>query len=859
AIDADGSEGETIFETLTSSARGEHPIGAMGRHVTTALLVASRPDGWAFIERLLLAAQREEGLRQVILETVDEAHPEAFRRLLGLILDQDLIRFSATIRAADVWFGFGWDVDNARAVREALTEVRGLLDDPRARHAALAPHQGTAPEEAERASAPATATARAARKRDDDVAIVEARAAAQHVYLALWTVAFEDALAAVEAAGPLLGEADPLRRLAVVCLLDQLNLPQAQAALVPLLDDPDLRVALCAFRALHNVDATLAPDLFERYERLLARLDDNQAPLESGLWPWLTLHIGAEGVADALLRVLGERSPTLLLPHLPRMGGWGKTATAKLLAALPEWDAPIREAFFRMAGDRSSYVRDEVLELIASRPITHQEALPLEGMLTRKSSETRRALLALLLKQTDDATLASAERLVGARNPLQRLAGLDLLRELATVGRAISRCQYAARGYQETRSALSADEQSLLTAVLDAGRSEQATPTLENVLGLIDPADRTPPVAPRRLPIRVDTPAARACLVLLDELIEQQRTTPVSAKGWHGSDEQLLGNMRWFPKPEDSLTAQEDQANLPLAELWLQWNRERPSASRDDDELELVRALLLLSGSRVSHDGASHSVAQGLGAALAEAPTILHLFADLTFASLDGTTLQTLWASEVASAIDTSGGRTGTAALAGQLRRRYLVAAVLAWLVRLREPSPAGTVDLLLDSLETSLALIPPRRLEEWIAAQAAPDARGYAHADPRGDASLGLLHQHLAQHLGAWTEVHHIRHWQLLQWLDQPLPGAPRRLPALEVVLRAQHAGAANEADILDHLVAPAAAQHRYYGQAVAHDLWLLSARTVHPLLEQYPVLQRLVPLLRDRILEIELARGEM
>jgi hypothetical protein len=137
-IDAGGTEGEAVFEILTASARGEHPIGAMGRHVTTGLLVASRPDGWALVERPLLAAQREEGLRQVILETIDEAHPEAFRRMLRLILDQDLIRFSATIRAADVWLGFYLTVDDTRFVRESLAEVLDVLTDQEARQRALA-------------------------------------------------------------------------------------------------------------------------------------------------------------------------------------------------------------------------------------------------------------------------------------------------------------------------------------------------------------------------------------------------------------------------------------------------------------------------------------------------------------------------------------------------------------------------------------------------------------------------------------------------------------------------------------------------------------------------------------------------
>src|SRR5262249_24919641 len=90
-LDAGGPEGEAVFQVLRESGNNQHEIGSMGRHVTRALLVASRPDGWEYIEKMLLAAQRQEGLRQVILESIDEAHPQAFRRMLRLILDQNLI------------------------------------------------------------------------------------------------------------------------------------------------------------------------------------------------------------------------------------------------------------------------------------------------------------------------------------------------------------------------------------------------------------------------------------------------------------------------------------------------------------------------------------------------------------------------------------------------------------------------------------------------------------------------------------------------------------------------------------------------------------------------------------------------
>jgi hypothetical protein len=138
AIDDGGTVGAEVFEILCASARGEHAIGAMGRHVTRALLCAARPDGWEFVEKLLLAAQREEGLRQVVLESVDEAHPQAFRRMLRLILDHDLARFSATVRAFDVWLGFQWDAVSAGVVRAGIEALLRMLDDPAARAAALA-------------------------------------------------------------------------------------------------------------------------------------------------------------------------------------------------------------------------------------------------------------------------------------------------------------------------------------------------------------------------------------------------------------------------------------------------------------------------------------------------------------------------------------------------------------------------------------------------------------------------------------------------------------------------------------------------------------------------------------------------
>jgi hypothetical protein len=67
AIDLGGERGAEIEQILRDSAAGTHEVGQFGRHVTAGLLCSTKTDNWEFMEKMLLAAQRQEGLRQVIL------------------------------------------------------------------------------------------------------------------------------------------------------------------------------------------------------------------------------------------------------------------------------------------------------------------------------------------------------------------------------------------------------------------------------------------------------------------------------------------------------------------------------------------------------------------------------------------------------------------------------------------------------------------------------------------------------------------------------------------------------------------------------------------------------------------------
>ena len=209
-----GKPGDVVFEILCQSIRNEHEIGGIGRHAIRALLMASRAEGWELVEKTLLAAQRQEGLRQVILETVDEAHPGAYLRMLRLIRDQELARFSAVVRAVNVWFGLNWDSVSVKVVNATIDRVIGFLEDLSSRDKAMLG--------------------------DDQDA----------VFLALWAVAFNDALAAIPLAANLLAHRKTEVRFVAALHLGHLPLPQSRAELRVALDDEDLRVADCALSGL---------------------------------------------------------------------------------------------------------------------------------------------------------------------------------------------------------------------------------------------------------------------------------------------------------------------------------------------------------------------------------------------------------------------------------------------------------------------------------------------------------------------------------------------------------------------------------------------------------------------------------
>lgn len=888
AIESGGDVGEEIFNTLLTCARGEHEIGAVGNHVTRALLIASRPDGWTFIENLLIAAQRQEGLRQTILETIDEAHPEAFRRMLRLILERDFLRFSATIRATDKWFGLGWDVSQKKIAEKALHVVLSCLEDANALESSL--------------------------KSEDP----------QEVYLALWAIAFDNALEAIAPATELLQHQRVEMRFVGAFLLNQLQLDPARQTLIPVLADPDLRVAAQAFYSI-SYDTSLAnTELFERIEAFLQRVPTPTKQLQPSIWDWMVLTLDRENIINSLFNLLGDRSPRILVPYLPEMGVWQRIEVIKLLAKQQTWDREVEEIFFAAASDRSLHCRKEIFKLLKDYSLTPEFLTRFEELLTRKGSDLRRGVLNLLLRQADEVTLSSAERLLGSSNAFKRAAGLELLDEMVRAKRSPQNCYVLIEAYRSQRAKRTATEDELLQKFSEP--SQQETPTPENGFGLFDPAQRTPaipPGFPDREVILV-TDAARNILRSLDDLIHEHRATPFRWKNWDGTEgeEQLLGNANWLGAPWqygeiDNLDA------LPLASVWQTWWEERPADLRDPDGMELPRAAVAIGNFEMmdffqdssfcrSHDFNGFGdrtpkwvkdckqrlVAQvdGLNYPMPIASLIgwlmfLYPPSHIVDFVLDAAQYSLAIIRETISQRITqpsaSNKLSGNEEVEGELDINLNLTSMLA---QMAMPSElVNQFALLENNLETMLPIEAYEsvmmNLQHGMTSQFSTNDTFDWRENGRLAAWLTLACHQYSINSNTWTQLQVERLWNLLRWVDEPIGTVPRWLPteqggfqilpiqdrtdggcvrrcrpSLTQLLRSFSAGVVTETDILDCLIGiQYGYRYRELSELTQRNRDRTESHYISTADPNYLYLMELVDRCRDRILEIECARGDL
>lgn len=808
AIDAGGKEGNEVFDILYQTVTREHPIGIMGDHVIKTLLGANREDGWQLMEKTLLAAQRQEGLRQSIVQNIDCAHPSAFVRMLRLILDKDLIRFSSVARSVNVWLGLMWDSVSAKVLTENVQAILKMVESAAERQKGLA------------SSEPET------------------------VYRALWASAFEDAAAAIPLAAKLLSAKSDEIRFVAALVLTMIGLKESEQANIVALEDSNLHVAMMAAVSSEglslNEDAEEAnfsgpledelptgPKVFEAYERLYNRLPEKPQKLKAIVWPWTERKVERSMIAGRLLNALGDLPPTRMLPYMKGLDVWEQRTIIELLAAQKKWDTLTRSTLFDLVGHASADVRSAAFGAIEKQTLKDDEWTKIESFLSRTAADLRNGCIQLILKGSDKEALASASRLATAGDRSKRLAGLEVYRRLAEGARCRKACQEQAAVYRSQQKKLTKEEETQLTAI---EQSDREVLSLKNGLGLFNPAARSKVVPPKKKKVTLITKAAIACIESLDALIHEHRTATVRIKTYRGYQDELLGEISSYSLPNIDLSKPlaPQKAKYPLMDIWEKWKANRPAKLKDKDGLELLRAKYLAT-----------------------------MLDDYRF---DSTRKWLKQPGNAKLAAETVGEIS-----IGKTKRLEIVEDVLTWLLLMEIPK--GCVDYLLDCTENSLACIPSETLKTSIPKPGEENSRRRYYYDDDDDERDWRNHQIYKFWLDAlqWfvgrTEIkltaqQKERIWNLERFHDEPCEGAARRRLEFTSLAEAFHSKLATRDDVLDALVGP------QYGYSQFGDLENLTSRPLskenQALLERDKRLVEMVDTIRNHVYEIEIARGE-
>ncbi len=121
-------------EVLTS----ENNVGILSYSLVCAIERSDNEEFHDLLLNLLKAAKLQEGLRQVIVESGDSYNMDFYLKLLKVIDEEGLLRYSSVRRAVQTWCGLGYDKIEDKDIATIFHSIRRYLEHPEERATAYA-------------------------------------------------------------------------------------------------------------------------------------------------------------------------------------------------------------------------------------------------------------------------------------------------------------------------------------------------------------------------------------------------------------------------------------------------------------------------------------------------------------------------------------------------------------------------------------------------------------------------------------------------------------------------------------------------------------------------------------------------
>ena len=557
AIQADDTIGRAVKKVIIDTIYGKDKIGKISRSIIKSLLLTDVHENHVVIEKLLLSAQRQEGLRQSILESLDETTLSAQKHMMQVVLDNDLLRFSSVVRALDVWCGMEWESAKISTLKRCLQLGFDFLTNPKTIDPAL--------------------------ESMDNL----------EIYMALWASACLDIKNTIPRIETVLKRKEAEKQATALFFLSHIGRPDTQTELaLPFLESENLLLTAFAFP---NVVSTEEEDKAKHLKILLdlwKRIEDKKYTVEGKVFNWTHHQLLREDVMRKALSFSEIGDFALLEPYFEKMEVYSRRDMAqRFLNPENELSQERRAFIFVVLADRAEWVRDIAFLVLKDIKLLPGEAINAENLLKRKGAELRKGVLNLLFRQEEKEVFESTERLLNSGKIQERLGGLDLLNQLYQKKMNPAQVQQLAEAYKQ-RKKLS-DKELIILSNLNPDNEEYSE---ENGFGIYDPKKMTlsPPPIDRlncgdisdakegdsRHPYDFDLARLAAILEEMLQLFEVNKNHEYEIEEWDKTmTKKLLGNSsinrrHQYSQTEKDLSPRDILEDFPLHEAWEKWYKE---------------------------------------------------------------------------------------------------------------------------------------------------------------------------------------------------------------------------------------------------------------------------------------------
>lgn len=453
-------------------------IGSVSQGLIKALLSSRSENAWKLVEQLLLAAQRQEGLRQTVLECLDESSLEAIPYFINVILENKLSRFSSVVRGLDVWAGLGWEAEKQRTVDVFLKHGLDFFQHPEKIAKAVKSTNNT------------------------------------EVYMALWVQGCLDIEKTIPYLHTLITTGSMEKQCLALHLASQLQAPEIELPLY-LAASESTHVQVWAFLGYQLYDAvqgnpkpagltdSVQDKLFKQCYELVEKIEVKEKGFSGKVFSWLHAHFDKDYIYKILVSCIGDDvdkfATVMSLVDGMTLGARG-TLAEQVLGPFYGYSYKKRKGkkvtlteaqrvcAMALITDRAEYVHTASERALASTQLTDDELESMETMLSKKSTGLQKRLINVLMKQPEKRLVAFTQKLMGSDNTNQRVAALELAWQLNGIEKHQKTVSQWLADYKG-RSKFTKAETQLLDRFENSGDSLKVNAlSQENGWGMYDPS-----------------------------------------------------------------------------------------------------------------------------------------------------------------------------------------------------------------------------------------------------------------------------------------------------------------------------------------------------------------------------------